>query len=109
MPGEQWTGVRHLSAARPQVLPDTTHGASGPQGRILETPGLSRLGSQTGNPWFLVLTIWPITGKLLFWPCLLIPKCNRIVLHEPMLAENSLCSDVIHFGQTILKNGIFSY
>ena len=60
--GEQRTGVRHVGAARPQVLPDTTHGTSGPQGRFLEAPRVSGLGSQTGKD-----TAPDFTFKLNFW------------------------------------------
>ena len=49
MPGEQRSGVRNVGAARPQVLPDTAHGASGPPRWVLEASRFRRLGSQTGE------------------------------------------------------------
>ena len=49
MSGEQRPGVRDVGAQRPQVLPDSAHGASGPPRGVLEATRLRRLGSQTGE------------------------------------------------------------
>ena len=49
MPGKQRSGIRHFRPARSAFLSNTAHGACGPARRIVEAPGIRRVGTQTGS------------------------------------------------------------